>query len=174
MNDNKEVADTSVQSTDGDASTIKAITDLKNRVDSLSLQLKKTQGERDDLLNKFINDQPIEEEKPEEKPAEVKPAKTELELAKEFGKLVAEKPNNLEYCKKMIEMDNYYLEHKGESIFDPYGREVQITANERETSKRVHDAIQSCIDQANGDPKAFDEALARVCPGRFPDKTGRK
>lgn len=173
MNDNKEVADTSVQSADGDASTIQAITELKSRVDYLSSQLKKTQGERDELLNKFINDQPIVEEKTE-KPAEVKEIKTEMQLAREFSDLCSTKPNNLDYCKKIIEMDDWYLENKGESIFDPYGREVQVTANERETSRRVHEALQSCIDKAEGNPKAFDDELSRVCPGRFPDKTGRK
>lgn len=162
---------TNVQQSDSEASTIKAVTELKTRVDSLTAQLQKTASERDELLNKFINDQPVEEVK--EQPIEVKEIKTELQLAKEFSDLCSTKPNNLDYCKKMLELDEWYRENKGESVFLPYGREVQVTANERDTADRVHDAIKLCIDEANGDPKSFDAAMSRVCPGTFPDKTRR-
>ena len=76
----------------------------------------------------------------------------------------------LEYAKKAIEMDDWYIENKGESIFLPKGHEVVVTENERATAERVHAALKDCIEQSNDDPRVFNATLSKICPGRFPEK----
>lgn len=151
---------------------IKIVTDMKKRLTALEQENAQLKADKSTLLNNFINDQPATpvDEKKEVPANEPKVRKTEEQLAKEFNDLVKSNPNNLDYAKKVIEMDDWYIENKGESIFLPKGHEVVVTENERATAERVHDALKDCIEQSNDDPRVFNAVLSKICPGRFPEK----
>lgn len=162
---------TNVTQSDTPASgDIKVVTELKKRLDALEQENNQLKADKSELLNNFINDQPAQKEVIETPVVEPKVHKTEEQLAKEFNDLVKSNPSNLEYAKKAIEMDDWYIENKGESIFLPKGHEVVVTENERATAERVHAALQDCIEQSNDDPRVFNAALSKICPGRFPEK----
>lgn len=113
----------------------------------------------DVLLN---HNEPKEEEAP-------KVVKSESMLRKEFSDLMATNPDNMTYVSKVVEMDDWYREHKGESIFLPKGPTVKVTADERATADRVHDAFVQCLENADGDPEQFDLEMKKICPDAFPD-----
>lgn len=163
---------TNVTQSDAPASgDIKVVTELKRRLDALEQENNQLKADKSELLNNFINDQPPAQKEVTEPPVnEPKVHKTEEQLAKEFNDLVKSNPSNLEYAKKAIEMDNWYIENKGESIFLPKGHEVIVTENERATAERVHTALKDCIEQSNDDPRVFNAVLSKICPGRFPEK----
>lgn len=146
----------------------KAVNELKARLDSLSAENESLKKAKSDYYDKILNDQPAPKE------VEIKEIKTDEQLAREFSDLVKTKPSNLEMAKKVIEIDDHYREKTGESVFLPYGRDVQVTENERATADRVHDALEYCIEASNGNAELFNAELSRICPGRFPDKTGKK
>lgn len=150
---------------------IKVVTELKRRLDALEQENNQLKADKSELLNNFINDQPPAQKEDSKPPVnEPKVHKTEEQLAKEFNDLVKSNPSNLEYAKKAIEMDDWYIENKGESIFLPKGHEVVVTENERATAERVHAALKDCIEQSNDDPRVFNATLSKICPGRFPEK----
>lgn len=161
-----------VQQDGGGASEdTKLVIEMKAQLDALKKENTQLKSDKSTLLNNFINNQPdTTEEKPPVVIEQPKEKKTEEKLAKEFNDLVKSNPTNLEMAKKMIEMDDWYIENNGESIFLPKGREVVVTENERATAERVHSALETCIEQANDDPRIFNATLAKVCPGRFPEK----
>ncbi len=159
----------------GASTDVDSVIELKKRYDEALKENMKLREDKAKLVNNFINNNPAEgdgeeKKKPEDEKPVVKVIKTEEQLAKEFADVVKTKPTNLDYAKKVVEMDDWYRENKGESIFLPKGRNVNVTANERDTADRVNAAFKDAIEAANGDPKAFDSYIANICPGRFPEK----
>lgn len=159
----------------GASTDVDSVIELKKRYDEALKENMKLREDKAKLVNNFINNNPAEgdgeeKKKPEDEKPVVKVIKTEEQLAKEFADVVKTKPTNLDYAKKVVEMDDWYRENKGESIFLPKGRNVNVTANERDTADRVNAAFKDAIEAANGDPKAFDSYMANICPGRFPEK----
>ncbi len=159
----------------GASTDVDSVIELKKRYDEALKENMKLREDKAKLVNNFINNNPAEgdgeeKKKPEDEKPVVKIIKTEEQLAKEFADVVKTKPTNLDYAKKVVEMDDWYRENKGESIFLPKGRNVNVTANERDTADRVNAAFKDAIEAANGDPKAFDSYMANICPGRFPEK----
>ena len=154
---------------------VDSVIELKKRYDEALRENQKLREDKSKLVNNFINNNPVEgdgdeKKKPEDEKPVVKIIKTEEQLAKEFDAMIKTHPSNLDFAKKVIEMDDWHRENKGESIFLPKGRNVNVTENERATADRVHDAFNDAIEASNGDPKAFDSYMSTICPGRFPEK----
>lgn len=147
----------------------KVVSEMKSRLDALQAENASLKKAKSEYYDKVLNDQKLVE-----KPIEIKEIKDEKKLAQEFSDIVSAKSSNLETAKKIVEIDEWYRENKGESVFLPHGREVQVTENERATADRVHDALKTCIEASEGNPTLFNAKLAEICPGRFPDKTGKK
>lgn len=159
----------------GASTDVDSVIELKKRYDEALKENMKLREDKAKLVNNFINNNPAEgdgedKKKPEDEKPVVKIIKTEEQLAKEFDAMIKTHPSNLDYAKKVIEMDDWHRENKGESIFLPKGRNVNVTENERATADRVHDAFKDAIEASNGDPKAFDSYMSSICPGRFPEK----
>ena len=158
----------------GASTDVDSVIELKKRYDEALKENMKLREDKAKLVNNFINNNPAEgdgeDKKPEDEKPVVKIIKTEEQLAKEFDAMIKTHPSNLDYAKKVIEMDDWHRENKGESIFLPKGRNVNVTENERATADRVHDAFKDAIEASNGDPKAFDSYMSSICPGRFPEK----
>ena len=143
------------------------LTNYKQQMADLQRQLETVQSQNAELVSNFLNNNEPETE-PEPEPTVVK--SKEL-LAKEFSDLMSTKPTNLDFCKKALELDDAAIARGDESVFLPFGRQVEVTENERSIARRVHDAFKTALDNSNGDPRAFDHEIERLCPGRFPDRT---
>lgn len=169
-NENSAKVNAPVASTDVDS-----LIELKKRYDDVLKENLKLREDKSKLVNNIINNNPVDndgegEKDPKDTTPVVEIVKTEAQLAKEFDDVVKTKPSNLAYAEKVIEMDEWYRKHKGESIFLPKGRNVNVTENERATADRVNAAFKDAIEASHGDPKAFDSYMATICPGRFPEK----
>ena len=67
--------------------------------------------------------------------------------------------SNLEYCKAALGVRNLVLAEKGIDVFMPNG--ASATAEDQEKAQAVADAIQECIDYADGDSALFTQELQR-------------
>lgn len=70
-------------------------------------------------------------------------------------------PLNLEFAKSTLELRNELLK-RGEDIFLPFGEGVNVTDEDVRTANKVAEALQYCIDQADGNADVFNNTLIRI------------
>lgn len=88
--------------------------------------------------------------------------RTRDEIRKDlFGRKDKDNMSNLEYAKLVVELDDACIREEGESCFIPKGKDVNPTVDERDTAKRFHEVLKTCIKEADGDNEIFNQALAR-------------
>lgn len=75
-----------------------------------------------------------------------------------FGKDLS----NLDYAKKSLELREAILEEKGVDIFAGKSRHYNPDDNDYAVAQKVADALQSCIDIADGDTEIFTRELMRI------------
>lgn len=70
--------------------------------------------------------------------------------------------SNLEFIEKTLQLRQNIIEEKGEDIFAPDGPQFSFTEDDRRDAQRVADALQSCVDVADGNSAIFTNELQRI------------
>ena len=110
-------------------------------------KVKKERSELAKILAKGDFDK--QQEQPENKP-------DVNELRK---KIFQENVTNREYWKSTIALRKSILEKEGRDIFLPVGHNVSVTDEDVRNAQSVADAMEECIEQANGSPDVFNALL---------------
>lgn len=69
--------------------------------------------------------------------------------------------NNLEYCKKTLELRKAIIDDGGVDPFVPAGHNIAPTADDYTQAEKVANYIQDAIDYADGDSELFTQELQR-------------
>lgn len=109
--------------------------------------------ENKQLANALTNGSSINKE-PEQKP-------DLSELRKKV--FTDKKKNNLEYFNDVLKFRSASLDQTGNDPFLASTHNYTPTDNDRESSEKIADQIQDCIDYAAGDPTVFTIELQRRC-----------
>ena len=136
------------ESTDTDY--IEVINNLKaTTVSKDTYQKLKDENKR--LLESLVNGQQVE--------AQDTPKISNDQLKKD---LFTNNLSNLEFIEKTLQLRQNILEEKGEDIFAPDGPQFSFTEDDRRDAQRVADALQSCVDVADGNSAIFTNELQRI------------
>lgn len=132
---------------------IQAINDLKaNSVSRESYMKLKAENKR--LISNLI----------EGKQEESLPKKEKVDigqLRKELFDRDASK-TNLDYVSKSLQLRDALLERGDKDPFLPWGKQIAPTKADEEAASRVAEALQECVDYADGDPAVFNSELQRI------------
>lgn len=141
---------TNNESTDTEMDYIEVINDLKsNTVSKDTYQKLKEENRR--LLNNLVNSTQVE--------APNTPKISNEELRKD---LFTKNLSNLEFVEKTLQLRQNILDEKGEDIFAPDGPQFSFSDDDRRDAQRVADALQSCVDTADGNSAIFTNELQRI------------
>lgn len=136
------------ESTDTDY--IEVINNLK--ANSVSKDMyQKLKDENKKLLDSLVNGQQVE--------APHTPKISNDELKKD---LFTKNLSNLEFIEKTLQLRQNILEKEGEDIFAPDGPQFSFTDEDRRDAQRVADALQSCVEVADGNSAIFTNELQRI------------
>ena len=136
------------ESTDTDY--IEVINNLKtNTVSKDTYQKLKDENKR--LLDSLVNGQQVE--------APNTPKVSNDQLRKD---LFTRNLSNLEFVEKTLQLRQNILDEKGEDIFAPDGPQFSFSDDDRRDAQRVADALQSCVDIADGNSAIFTNELQRI------------
>lgn len=75
---------------------------------------------------------------------------------------------NLEFCQKALDLRNAILEEGGADPFLPNGKMYSPDFNDVASANKVAEALQSCIDYADGDTQVFTMELQRIMKDSAP------
>lgn len=143
---------------------IQAINELKaNTVDKS--QYEKLKAENKKLLDSLVSGQTPEIAKIVEKPD-----------INELRKKLFNPDNNLsnlEYVDNMLKLRNALIENGERDPFLPIGEKVEITSDTVQKAEKVANALQDCVDYAEGDSGIFTAQLQRIMKDNGPIKRGR-
>ena len=70
--------------------------------------------------------------------------------------------NNLEYAKTALALRDQIMKEGGKDPFLPYGLDVSPTKADMEAAEEVVEALESCIEVADGDADVFTNELQRI------------
>lgn len=125
----------------------------------LSAKIKKLESENQDLkeakskyYDSLLNGGSVEVVEPQVRSSE--------EIRKEMAKTGSDN-TNLRNAELSVELDLAVRRETGESSYLPKGHDISPTVQERDVADRTLETLQSCIDEANGDPNEFNLALKR-------------
>ena len=124
--------------------SLKASTVSKDKYDKLKDENKR-------LLDSLVNNSQVE--------APNTPKVSNDELRKD---LFTKKLSNLEFVEKTLQLRKNILEETGEDIFTPDGPQFSFSDEDRRDAQRVADALQSCVDVADGNSAIFTNELQRI------------
>lgn len=143
----EEIKEQEIESTDTDY--IEVINNLKaNTVSKDTYQKLKDENKR--LLDSLVNGQ-VE--------APNTPKVSNDELKKD---LFTKNLSNLEFVEKTLQLRQNILDERGEDIFAPDGPQFSFSDEDRRDAQRVADALQSCVDTADGNSAIFTNELQRI------------
>lgn len=129
-----------------------ALNELGNKVRTLQAQNAELMAAKKKYYDAIINGNTAEDNGPTER--------TRDEIRKDlFGG--NKELSNLEYAKLVVELDDACIREDGESCFLPKGRNVTVTADERDVANRFHNCLVDCIEEADGDEEIFNQAMNR-------------
>lgn len=131
-----------------------ALTEMSKKVNALEAQNAELMAAKKQYYDSILNGQTAEENVPE--------FRTRDEIRKDlFGKEDKDNMTNLEYATLAVELDDACIRETGESCFLPKGKGVTPTVDERDVAARFNTVLKECIEEAEGDPRVFDQALQR-------------
>ena len=146
----EEIIETNNTNESTDTDYIEVINNLKaNSVSKDKYQKLKDENKR--LLDSLVNGQEVE--------APNTPKVSNDDLRKD---LFTKNLSNLEFVEKTLQLRQNILEEKGEDIFAPDGPQFSFTDEDRRDAQRVADALQSCVDTADGNSAIFTNELQRI------------
>lgn len=111
----------------------------------------KLKDENKRLLNSLANGEQVE--------APHTPKVSNDELRKD---LFTKKLSNLEFVEKTLQLRQNILDESGEDIFAPDGPQFSFSDEDKRDAQRVADALQSCVDVADGNSAIFTNELQRI------------
>ncbi len=129
-----------------------ALTEMSNKVRNLEAQNAELMAAKKKYYDAILNGNTAEDNGPAER--------TKLEIRKDLFQGDKEL-SNLEYAKLVVELDDACIREDGESCFLPKGRNVTVTADERDVANRFHNCLVDCIEEADGDNEIFNQAMNR-------------
>ena len=119
---------------------IEAINNLKaNSVDKAKYE--KLKKENQQLLDTLVSGGSLEA--PVAEKASISQLRQDLFKSKDL--------TNLEFCQKALDLRNAILEEGGADPFLPHGKMYSPDYNDVASANKVAEALQSCIDYADGD-----------------------
>lgn len=140
------------------SSYIEAIKEMKNNYVPRE-KLTKLESENKQLLEALVNGKEIEVK--EKDPVDVN------ELRKKLFDKDAQL-SNLDYVQTALELRAALLEQGERDPFLPYGDKVQLTAEHYDKAAMVAEALQECVDFAEGDSGIFTAELQRRTKDSMP------
>lgn len=96
------------------------------------------------------------------------PKKVDIKALRE--KLYSDDVNisNLEFCTTALELRNEIIKRGGGDPFLPVGKQIAPTAEDVQKANQVAEALQSCIEYAEGDSAVFTNELQRITIDAMP------
>lgn len=146
---NEDVTQEQEQGTQSDL--MKAFIELKKNSVSRD-EYNKLKAENSELVNCIVNGQEADIAQPEEK----------VDCNELRKKLFGGELNNLEYAKTALALRNQIMKEGGKDPFLPYGLDVSPTKADMEAAEEVVEALDSCIEVADGDADVFTNELQRI------------
>lgn len=113
----------------------------------------KLKEENRKLLKDVVNGRTDEQAAPAPKP---------VDLNELRNSLFNSENSNLEYAKKALQLRKELMDQGKPDPFLPTGHRVQVTRQDEESAQRVADALEHCIEFANGDSLLFTNELQRI------------
>lgn len=141
-----------VQGTDS-LEEAQALNEMSKKVKTLEAQNAELMAAKKRYYDSILNGSTVEENAPK--------TRSKNEIRKELFVDRKEDLSNLEYAKLVVELDEACIREDGESCFLPKGKDVEPTADERQTAERFRECLVDCIEEAEGDEELFNQALAR-------------
>ena len=145
---------------------IEAIKKIKeNTVDKAMYDAKV--AENKELLEALVQGKTIQ---PEEKPpVDINTLRNEL-----YGSDTANL-SNLEFITKTLELRKAIMDEGGADPFLPYGQKIAPEQSDIDAAERVAEALESCVEYADGDSAIFTQELQRIMIDTNPvRKTNRR
>lgn len=134
-------------------SEAQALNEMSMKVRNLEAQNAELMAAKKKYYDSVLNGQTVEE---------VAPYRTRDEIRKDlFGREEKDNMSNLEYAELAVELDDACIRETGESCFLPKGKGVTPTVDEKDVALRMNSVLKECIEEADGDPEVFDQALKR-------------
>ena len=78
--------------------------------------------------------------------------------------------SNLEYADKVLTLRNELIAQGQRDPFLPYGKDVYPTMEDEAEAQAVADALEDCIEAANGDSAIFTNELQRIMVNTAPQR----
>lgn len=147
----EEIIENNTTNESTDTDYIEVINNLKaSSVSKDKYQKLKDENKR--LLDSLVNGQQVE--------APNTPKVSNDELRKD---LFTKNLSNLEFVEKTLQLRKNILDERGEDIFAPDGNtQFSFSDEDRRDAQRVADALQSCVDVADGNSAIFTNELQRI------------
>lgn len=142
--------------------------DLRNELEKLKAntvpkeQYEESQNQLKQMWDLYANgSKPANDEGEKPQPVDISKLKHEL-----FDSELS----NLDYATKALELRKAVMDNGGQDPFLPSGHNVVPTDEDIEAANRVADALQHCIDTADGDSAIFTNELYRITVDTAPVK----
>lgn len=94
--------------------------------------------------------------------------KEKKDINKMRDELLLQENSNLGYVSKALELRAEMIERGMGDPFLPVGKQIAATADDIRTANRVAEALQSCVDYAEGDSQLFTAELQRITRDTVP------
>ena len=146
----EEIIETNNTNESTDTDYIEVINNLKaNSVPKNTYQKLKDENKR--LLDSLVNGQQVE--------APNTPKISNDELRKD---LFTKKLSNLEFVKKTLQIRQNILDETGEDVFATDSTQFSFSDEDKRDAQRVADALQNCVEVADGNSAIFTNELQRI------------
>lgn len=148
-----------VNNTGAEVDPIEALREIKKNSVPRS-EYDRVVAERNKIFAAYANGE--REEQPEKQtPVDVDALRKDI--------LSGELPN-LEYAEKVIALRNELIAQGQRDPFLPYGKDVYPTMEDEAEAQAVADALEDCIEAANGDSAIFTNELQRIMVNTAPQR----
>lgn len=133
--------------------------DLRNELEKLKAntvpkeQYEESQNQLKQMWDLYANGSKATDDTESETPVDIPKLKHEL-----FDTELS----NLEYATKALELRKAVMDNGGQDPFLPSGHNVIPTDQDIAAANRVAEALQNCVDQADGDSAIFTNELQRI------------
>ena len=159
LENNQSVSQQEEVNTGAELDPIEALKEIKKNSVPRS-EYDRVVAERNRIFTAYANGE--REEQPEKQtPVDVDALRKDI--------LSGELPN-LEYAEKVIALRNELIAQGQRDPFLPYGKDVYPTMEDEAEAQAVADALEDCIEAANGDSAIFTNELQRIMVNTAPQR----
>lgn len=159
LENNQSVSQQEEVNTGAEIDPIEALREIKKNSVPRS-EYDRVVAERNRIFTAYANGE--REEKPTENtPVDVDALRRDI-LSGELS--------NLEYAEKVLTLRNELIAQGQRDPFLPYGKDVYPTMEDEAEAQSVADALEDCIEAANGDSAIFTNELQRIMVNTAPQR----